>query len=102
MSVTNTKGGVTVTWALAAEPRSFTSKTTQQPMTVVELRDPVRLGNSIVLFLDGQAEKLGTVPPGTEVTLHLEEVRAGRGRGELVGRASREDVEAAFSKAVTR
>ena len=52
------------------------SKSTQQPMTVVELRDPARLGNSIVIFLDGPAGPLEAVEPGAEVTPHLEEVRS--------------------------
>jgi hypothetical protein len=93
---TEKKGGLTVAWLLAAPVRSFTSKTSGKVKTVVELRDPARLGNSLVVFLDGEAAGLARVEPGTVGTLHVEEVRSGQGRGELLATASREDVERAF------
>lgn len=91
------RGGVTVSWLLAAPVRSFDSKRDGRRRTVVELRDPSRLGNSLVVFLDGDADKLEAVQPGALVTLHVEEVRSGQGRGELIGTASREAVERAFA-----
>lgn len=90
----STQGGLTIEqWVLAADPREFVSKSSGQPMTVLELRDPARLGNSVVLFLDGPVGSLAGGSPRTPITLHLEEVRSGRGRGELIGRAAREVVE---------
>ncbi|MBX6369891.1 MAG: hypothetical protein IRZ04_18060 [Rhodospirillales bacterium] len=92
-------GGVVVNWLLAAPARTFTSKTTGEPKTVIELRDPSRLSNSLVVFLDGSAGTLGAVQPRTPIALRLDEVRAGRGRGELIGVVAREAVEAAFARA---
>jgi hypothetical protein len=94
-------GGVVFNgWVWAREPYSFVSKTTGAETTVVELRDPRRLGNALVVYLDGEVGNLAGVPVGTPVTLHVEEVRSGRNRGELVGRAARADVEAAAARAV--
>jgi len=93
---TNKKGGLTVEWLLAAPVRSFVSKTSGKTKTVVELRDPTRLGNSLVVFLDGEAAGLARIEPSTIGTLHVEEVRSGQGRGELIGTATRKDVEQAF------
>jgi hypothetical protein len=90
------RGGLTVAWLLAAPVRSFDSKKDGNRRTVIELRDPTRLGNSLVVFLDGDAGKLASVQPSTVVTLHVEEVRSGQGRGELVATATREAVERAF------
>ena len=94
-----TDGGLTVSWLLAAPVRSFVSKTSGQTCTVVELRDPARLGNSLVLFLDGESGPLAQVSPNTLLTLRVTEVRSGSGRGELIGTATRESVEAAFALA---
>ena len=99
VSKTPNAGGVLVTWLLASPIRSFTSKTTGEERTVVELRDPAALGNSLVLFLDGAPGALADVPTNTLVALRVDSVRSGRGRGELVGTVARADVEAAFLKA---
>lgn len=89
-------GGLTVRWLLAAPVRSFDSKKDGNRRTVIELRDPTRLGNSLVVFLDGDAGELASVQPSTAVTLHVQEVRSGQNRGELVATTSREAVERAF------
>lgn len=90
-------GGLTLTWYLADQPRTVQTKAGKE-MTVLELRDPRRLANSLILWLDGPATGvLEQVPPNTLVSLHVESVRSGRARGELIGQvASREVVEAAF------
>ncbi|HVM16416.1 MAG TPA: hypothetical protein VM290_02395 [Gaiellaceae bacterium] len=93
-------GGLTVNnWLLVSEARSFVSKRDNQTRTVVELRDPSRLSSSLVLFLDGEPGPLAAVPINSRVTLRVDEVRSGRGRGELVGSVSRAAVEQAFSSA---
>jgi hypothetical protein len=92
-------GGVHVEWIVSQPAREYTSKADGATRTVVELRDPSRLGNSITLFLDGPAGDLAKVAANATVRLRLEEVRPGRGRGELVGSANREDVDAAFARA---
>ena len=93
-------GGLTlVGWLLTAPARSFVSKRDDKTRTVIELRDPMRLGNYVVLFLDGDAGSLVSAPLNTRVTVRLDEVRSGRGRGELIGSAARAAVEQAFSAA---
>jgi hypothetical protein len=96
-SVSAGRGGVTVNgWLLSAPPREFVSKRSGQPMTLVELRDPQRLGNSLVIFLDGEAGVLSSAVPPRPVTLTLDELSGGRGRGELTGRVGREALVAAL------
>ena len=90
-------GGLTVSWLLASPARSFTSKQTDTVKTVVELRDPRRLSNALVVFPRREEGPLAAVEPGSVVTLHVDEVRGGRNRGELVATVSRETVEAAFA-----
>jgi hypothetical protein len=97
MSTSAPRGGVTFnSWVLAGSPREFTSKSTGTAMTLVELRDPERLGNSLVLFADGPLGKLAAVRPSTPVTLRVDEVRGGRHRGELSGSVARVVLEAAL------
>lgn len=92
-------GGLSLTWYLADEPRAITTKDGKD-MTVLELRDPRRLANSLVIWLDGlMSPPLQQVLPNTLISVHVESVRSGRARGELVARASREAVEAAFARA---
>jgi len=92
-------GGVTFTWLLGGPVSSFVSKATGEPKTVIELRDPARLRNSLVLFLDGEPGELERIKPHTTVTLRVDEVRKGSGRGELIGEVNREAVETAFGRA---
>jgi hypothetical protein len=94
-------GGVSLTWLLADEPRTITTKTGEK-RTVLELRDPRRLGNSLVVWLDGEADDLPQVAPGAAVTLHVQSVRGGRARGELVASVSRAVVSAALAQAGER
>jgi hypothetical protein len=91
-------GGLSVTWILGDDPRTITTKEGEK-RTVLELRDPRRLSNSLVIWLDGEAESLPTVAPGTPVAVHVQSVRSGRARGELVGSTSREAVEKALDRA---
>jgi hypothetical protein len=67
--------------------------------TLVELRDPERLSQAIVLWLDGAADSLADLPPRSAVAIRVESLRAGRTRGELVGEASRDAVVEAFKRA---
>jgi hypothetical protein len=93
-------GGLTVSWFLASPARSFTSKASGARRTVIELRDPQRLSQSLTVFLDGEVGPvLQGVPARSVVTLHVEEVRSGRGRGELIATVARPAVEAAFQRA---
>lgn len=96
MPTATTAGGVHIAWLLADEPRTVTTKNGER--TVMELRDPRRLSQSLVLWLDGPAGALAEVPPGQLVQLQLESVRGGRSRGELVGNVRRESVEAAIAR----
>ena len=48
-----------LTWLLGDDPRTITTKADEK-RTVVELRDPARLSQSLVIWLDGAAE---TLPP---------------------------------------
>jgi hypothetical protein len=48
-------GGMTLAWLLGEEPRAVTTKT-GDVRTVIELRDPKRLSNSITIWLDGDAK----------------------------------------------
>ena len=89
-------GGITVSWILAQPVRGYVAKSDGQPRTIIELRDPARLGNSITLVCDGEVGKLESVPAHKVITLQLDEVRGGRSRGELVGSASREAIEHAL------
>jgi len=94
-------GGVSFTWLLADEPRTITTKAGEK-RTVLEFRDPRKLASSLVIWLDGEADSLPTVSPGLPVNLHVESVRGGRSRGELVATVSREVVSAALSLAGER
>lgn len=91
-------GGLSVTWYLGDEPNTFTNKA-GEVKTVVELRDPARLANSITIWLDGDGSKLAGVVPGTLVSIHLTSVRSGRGRSELVANVEPATVEEAFNRA---
>lgn len=91
-------GGLHIAWLLADDPRTITTKDGSK-RTVVELRDPRRLSQSLILWLDGPAGPLVGAQPGLMVQLHVESIRAGRSRGELVGNADRSAVEAAFARA---
>jgi hypothetical protein len=91
-------GGLALTWLLGDDPRTITTKTGEK-RTVIELRDPARLSQSLVIWLDGEAESLPRLATGTSVSLHVESVRSGRGRGELVATVSRQAVAAAFARA---
>lgn len=93
-----TVGGLHLAWLLADDPRTITTKDGSQ-RTVVELRDPRRLSQSLVIWLDGEVGHLANLQPGALVQLHVESVRSGRSRGELVANVSREAVEAAFARA---
>jgi len=97
-NINATLGGLVVSWYLGDDPKTITTKA-GDVRTVVELRDPSRLSRSICIWLDGDGEALEGVRPGSVVTLHLESVRSGRGRGELVAEVKRAQVEAAFEKA---
>jgi hypothetical protein len=94
-------GGVSFTWLLADEPHTITTKAGDK-RTVLELRDPRRLSSSLVVWLDGEADGLPQVAPGAAVSLHVEAVRGGRARGELVASVSRAVVSAALARAGER
>jgi hypothetical protein len=94
-------GGVFVAWILSQPVRSYESKKDGQPKTVVELRDPARLGNSITVFLDGEAGPLAHTSTNALVKVRFDEVRPGQGRGELVGTVERAVLEAACAKAAS-
>jgi hypothetical protein len=91
-------GGLVVQWLLADDPSSFTTKA-GEVRTVIELRDPTRLGKSLVIWLEGDSQSFKNVPPGSYISLRLESVRSGKGRGELIADVSREAVETAFQSA---
>lgn len=91
-------GGIFLTWLLGDEPRTITTKTGDK-RTVVEFRDPQRLSQSLVLWLDGEADSLPTLAPGAPVKLHVQSVRSGRARGELVGDMSHAALSASFARA---
>lgn len=91
-------GGLTLTWLLGDDPRTITTKGVDK-RTVIELRDAARLSQSLVIWLDGEADGLPELRTGTPVALHVESVRSGRGRGELVANVSREAIVAAFARA---
>ncbi len=91
-------GGLSLTWILGDDPRTITTKEGEK-RTVLELRDPRRLSNSLVIWLDGEAESLPAVAPGTPIALHVQSVRSGRARGELVAATTRGAVEKALDRA---
>jgi hypothetical protein len=91
-------GGMTIAWLLGDEPKAITTKT-GDVRTVIELRDPKRLSNSITIWLDGDAKAFELVSPGVAIALHVEGLRAGKGRGELVATVERAVVEEAFRRA---
>jgi len=91
-------GGLHLQWLLADDVRTIKTKSGEEK-TVLELRDPRRLSQSLVVWLDGPAGPLSGHQPGTVVQLHVESVRSGRARGELMGNASRASVEASFARA---
>ena len=76
-------GGLSVTWYLGDDPNTFTNKA-GEVKTVVELRDPALLANSITIWLDGDGSKLAGVGPGTLVSIHLTSLSSVCGCGELV------------------
>lgn len=93
-------GGLSLVWLLADDPRAVQTKA-GKTMTVVELRDPTRLANSLVLWVEGAVSGVfEQVPPRTPIALHVPSVRSGRGRGELIASVSRESLEAAFTRAL--
>ncbi|WDT93807.1 hypothetical protein JDY09_00655 [Thermoleophilum album] len=87
-----------MTWLLGDRPRTITTKAGEK-RTIVELRDPARLSQSLVIWLDGGADDLPDLRIGTPIAFHVEAVRSGRARGELVATVSREAVVAAFARA---
>ena len=91
-------GGLAISWYLGDDATTITTKS-GDVRTVIELRDPARLSRSIAIWLDGEGEAFEGVRPGAVISLHLESVRSGRGRGELVADVSRSQVEAAFEQA---
>lgn len=92
-------GGITITWILGRKVHSYVGKKDGKTRTIVELRDPACLGNSITLFLDGDSGALESVKVHTSITLRLDELRAGNSPGALTGSVAREVVEAAFAEA---
>lgn len=96
----HTLGGFTLSWLLAGPARSYTSKASGKRRTLIELCDPNRLKRSITIFLDGEAgPKLEAVPPRSLITLHVEELQPGSGRGEFIASVERSAVETAFERA---
>lgn len=94
------RGGLTLNgWLLAAPIRSFASKRTGKPVTVIELRDPAALAHSCTIFLPGEADDLSKAAPSTAVDLVLTSARAGKANNELIGSADRAAVRAAFTAA---
>lgn len=91
-------GGLAVSWFLGDDPSTITTKA-GDVRTVIELRDPARLSRSVAIWLDGDGKEFEGVRPGAVISLHLESVRSGRGRGELVAEVDRPQVEAAFKQA---
>jgi hypothetical protein len=94
------RGGVIFAgWLLGEEVRTINTKSGEEKC-VVSLRDPRRLSNALVVWLDGPAgDVLSAVEPGTAISLHVPAVRAGKARGELVADTDRGAVEAAFVRA---
>jgi hypothetical protein len=90
-------GGLTICWLLGEDPRAITTKNGDR-RTVIELRDPVRLSNSMVLWLDGEADAFAGVQPGSAIAIHVRSVRSGRARGELVADTDRDIAAAAFAR----
>lgn len=88
-------GGLAVSWYLGDDPSTIKTKA-GDVRTVIDLRDPTRLSRSISIWLDGDGKALEAVKPGAVITLHLESVRSGSGRNELVAEVDRAQVEAAF------
>lgn len=90
-----------LTWLLAETPQR--RNTAKGVSTLVELVDPQRLKRSLVVWLDGEpGDILSAARPRTPIALHVETVYSGKAHGELVGVASRESVEAAFTRAVEK
>jgi len=88
-------GGLVISWYLGDDPNTIKTKA-GDVRTVIDLRDPSRLSRSISIWLDGDGQILEGVKPGTVITLHVESVRSGAGRNELVAEVDRAQVEAAF------
>lgn len=84
-------------WVLGDDVRTINTKAGTEK-TVLSLRDPRRLADSVTVWLDGPAGDLADAQPGEAVTLHVAAVRPGRERGELVADVTREAVEAAFRR----
>jgi hypothetical protein len=91
-------GGLLVEWVLADDPSTFTTKK-GNVMTVIELRDPTRLGKSLVIWLEGDGEAFAGVARNSLITLRVDAVRSGDKRGELLADVTREAVEASFARA---
>jgi hypothetical protein len=98
-NATHPVSGLTVSWLLADDPRTVRTQQGEE-RTVIELRDPRRLANAIVIWLDGPAGALAQVPAGTPIHIHLDALRAGKNRGSLIATVSREAVEAAAGAAL--
>lgn len=94
-NITNPLGGLAISWYLGDDPNTIKTKT-GDVRTVIELRDPSRLSRSISIWLDGEGSAFEGVRPGAVISLHLESVRSGRGRSELVAEVDRSQVENAF------
>lgn len=97
-NVQNPVGGLVVNWLLGDDPTTIKTKS-GEVRTVIELRDPARLSRSITIWLDGEGDALNGVRPGSLIAIHLQGVRSGGGRGELVAEVDRQRVEAAFAQA---
>lgn len=91
-------GGARFAWLLGEEPRSMTTKKGER-RTVLTLHDPKRLTQTLAIWLDGEADDLPVVKPRSPVVIHVESVRSGQARGELVASVSREAVVAALTRA---
>lgn len=91
-------GGARFAWELGEEPRSITTKTGER-RTILTLHDPERLTHTLVIWLDGTTDGLPVVKPRSPVVIHVDGVRAGKVRGELVASVSREAVVAALTRA---
>lgn len=91
-------GGLYIEWIVSRPIRPFTRKRDGSIGSIIELRDPAMLGNSVTIFADGEPGALEKVPVHTLVKLRLDEVSGGSNgrRGELTGSAERSVIDAAF------
>lgn len=81
-------GGHTVTWLLCVA-RPIISKSSGDPMTVVELRDPCNLTASITAFVPGETPQVDETKLPAVCTIRFSELRSGKARSELVGTTTR-------------